>query len=144
MKVYHIIVVILCFYSIIHFILSLYDIFTSSSSIDTSTTVVKEADGNNYNNWIDKKKWYSHKYIFIGGLHSIDNSLMEKLLSSQLYASGFKISSTDVKSRAACTVLDMMNKKRCKGLYDEGKFSFIIELYDTILYYAILYYAMLC
>ena len=113
MKVYQLVVVMVILYSAIHIIYGIRSYILSVPEIE-----VEHFDEHSLH--IDNSKWYGHKYVFVGGLHSADNSLVQKLLSSQGHSSGFNVATTDVTDRSGCDTINRFKDKRCKAPFDEG------------------------
>lgn len=88
---------------------------TTSSDYDWSHTALS--------NWSTARTdWRNHRYIFVGGLQSSGTSLMEKLLSSQLYSAGLRVEATRVRDRKSCRRPDPINQFKCRAPQDEGSF----------------------
>lgn len=74
-----------------------------------------------YNISSDRLKWNSHKYVFIGGLHSSGTSVMERLISSQTIASGLRVANRIIENRDSC-LRAPVHSKYCIAPQDEGSF----------------------
>lgn len=52
------------------------------------------------------QRWDTHIYIFVGGAHQSGTTVTERLLSSQLQASGLQINERKVPSTESCVFVD--------------------------------------
>jgi hypothetical protein len=83
-------------------------------------------------NWsAAKHDWRNRRYVFVGGIQVSGSSLMEKVLSSQLYSAGLRVEATELQDRRACRRPDPANPTRCRAPQDEG--SFVTRAYQLYL-----------